>query len=104
MNANHAKDKKVSRKVVSIKEVVPNNDEIKLEEIFHYDLAKNSFGVASIDDLITKSSKLHQAAEFLNVDLHEDIQKRVTLLDACIKSKARKTHKVFSILSDYYKN
>ncbi len=95
-------DKKTSRKIVSIKEVVPKGDGVNLVKIFDYDQKTGSFGIVDIDDLITKSNKVHLAASILNVNLKQDLQKRISLLHECQSRNLKDLPEIINVLSKYY--
>jgi flagellar protein FlaI len=95
-------DKKAIRKIVGIKEVTPEQDSVSLHEIFRYDQKTSIYNIDTIDELVAKSTKIHDAAALLNVDAKKDLQKRIELLAKCKKESAFSTEQVFSIVSKYY--
>ncbi len=95
-------DKKTTRKIVSIKEVIPKSETTELIKIFEYDQKTNSFGIKDIDELITKSTKAHLAADILNVNLRQDLQKRISLLFECKSKNLKSIQEITSVFSKYY--
>ncbi|MEM3007651.1 MAG: type II/IV secretion system ATPase subunit [Candidatus Nitrosotenuis sp.] len=95
-------DKKIVRKVVSVKEVMPKTDEVELIDIFHYDPKSSGFGLQRVEELINKSKRIHMAASMLNVDLKQDLQKRICLLEQCKSNKIKLLPEVINVLSKYY--
>jgi flagellar protein FlaI len=97
-------DKKIVRKIVSVKEVMPKTESVSLHELFKYDQKTSSYNIDTIDQLIEKSTKVQDAANILNVEPKEDLQKRIDLLGECQKSSAHSVEQVFSVISKYYAN
>jgi flagellar protein FlaI len=94
-------EKKIIRKIVSIKEVMSAADSVLLHELFWYDQKTSNYNINSIDDLVTKSKKIHDAANTLNVEPREDLEKRMNLLAKC-QTSAHSAQDVFTIISKYY--
>jgi archaeal flagellar protein FlaI len=94
-------NKKTFRKIISIKEIIPKYDTIALESIFSYNQKTGSYDTNSIEDLLQKSKKIHDAASMLNVDAAYDLRKRIDILDDC-SGAAATTECVRSLVSKYY--
>ncbi|MCE2507667.1 MAG: type II/IV secretion system ATPase subunit [Nitrosopumilaceae archaeon] len=96
--------KQIVRRVASISEVIPRHEgRVELDEIFRYDIKKNSFGTETLQELIKKSQRLQQAADLLNIDnLQGDLKTRMYLIEQCLKNNAKKIDDVFAILGRYY--
>ncbi len=95
-------DKKLVRKIISVKEIVPKVDHVELVDVFHYDQMTAKYDVADIDELIKKSKRLHNASSILNVDLKQDLQKRVNLLNECKLKKIQNLSHMMRLFSKYY--
>jgi len=94
---------KMNRRMMSITEVVPTKDSVKLLEIFSYDEKNDKHLPESIDELISKSKKLQYANRLLGIeDRVKDLELRMSLLQECIDKKAHDIMDVFDILSKYY--
>jgi flagellar protein FlaI len=88
-------DKKIVRKIVNIKEVMPKAGSVFLHELFQYNKKTCGYNIGTIDQLIEKSKKIRDAANLLNVEPREDLQKRIDLLDECMRSSAHSVSQVF---------
>jgi flagellar protein FlaI len=95
-------DKKIIRKIMSIKEVIPKTKSISLHDLFKYDQKISCYNIETIDQLVEKSKRIQDAADILNVEPKEDLEKRIELLDECKKSSAHSIKHIFSIISKYY--
>jgi flagellar protein FlaI len=95
-------DKKTTRKIVSVDEVIPKSQTVELAKIFRYDQKTNGFGIADVDDLVAKSIKVHLATEILGVDPGQDLQKRASLLCECQSKNLRTTQEISAVISKYY--
>lgn len=95
-------DKKLVRKVVSVKEVIPKMEGVELNEIFRYDPKSSSFGPQRVEELIEKSKRVHMAANMLNIDLRQDLQQRICLLEQCKSNKIVSMPEVTRLLTKYY--
>ncbi|HXG73669.1 MAG TPA: type II/IV secretion system ATPase subunit [Candidatus Nitrosotenuis sp.] len=95
-------NKKLARKVVSIKEVTPKTDGVELNEIFRYDPKSPDFGLKEAEEIIDKSKRVHTAANMLNVDLPQDLQKRIFLLEQCKSNRIVSMPEVSKLVSKYY--
>jgi flagellar protein FlaI len=94
-------EKKITRQIIGLDEVVPQNDGIQLTKIFQYDIKSRKYNINSVDELIQKSKKIQHAADVLNVNLKEDLEKRISLLDECVKKNTNK-QQINLIISKYY--
>lgn len=95
-------DKKITRKIVDIKEVTPQLNSVALHDLFIFDQKTSSYNIVTVDQLIKKSIKVHDAANILNVEPKEDLEKRIDLLEECKRSHAHTINEIFSIISNYY--
>jgi flagellar protein FlaI len=95
---------KTARKIISIKEVVPRAGSVSLHEVFRYDQKTGAYNIESADQTVQLSRKIHDAADILNVDPREDLEKRMRLLLQCRESSALSADEVFSITSRYYQS
>ncbi|MEW6043436.1 MAG: type II/IV secretion system ATPase subunit [Thermoproteota archaeon] len=95
-------EKKTARRLVSLKEVVPKTEGVELNEIFRYDPKSASFGVQNIEELLKKSSRVHIAANILDVEPQQDLQKRICLLEQCKSDKIKTLPEVIRLFSKYY--
>ena len=94
---------KMTRRMMSITEIVPNKDNITLFEVFSYDKKNDRHYPESIEDLVKKSKKLEYANRILGIqDIQKDINHRISLLQECVDSKVHEVKDVFDILSKYY--
>ena len=95
---------KMTRRMMSITEIVPKKDSIELVEIFSYDEKNDKHIPESIDELVSKSKKLHYSRRLLGIeDIVQDIVLRISFLQQCLDKKAYDVMDVFDILSKYYK-
>ncbi len=93
----------MTRRMMSITEIVPKIDSVELLEVFSYDEKNNMHNPQSIDELIGKSKKVQYAARFLGIeDIAKDIQLRMNLLQKCIDQKAYDVMTVLDVLSQHY--
>ena len=94
----------VARRVTSLTEVARGAAAApELHELFSYDPAGESFLPSCIDDVISDSVKLNDATRFLGIDdIGEDINRRISLLDECVRNRAHSVRDVFGITSRYY--
>jgi flagellar protein FlaI len=95
-------DKKITRKIIGIDEVIPKAETVALTKVFEYDQKTNSFGISDIDDLIRKSVKVRLAATILNVNPKQDLQKRIALLNECISQNLKTLPEIMNVFSKYY--
>lgn len=95
-------EKKIIRKVIHLDEVVPQNDGIQLVKIFQHNIKSGKYNIDSVDELIQKSKRIQYAADVLNVDLKEDLEKRILLLDECVQKNAKNQNQINLIISKYY--
>lgn len=95
-------DKKITRKIVDVKEVIPQSNSVFLHDLFVLDQRSSSYNIVTVDQLIEKSRKIHDAANLLNVEPKEDLEKRMGLLGECKRSHAGSVNEIFSIISKYY--
>ena len=88
------------RKATGISEVTRD---AKLHELFWYDPTTESILPGSVDELVKNSINLKQAVRFLGItDIKADIQRRMELLDICMRQKAYSIQETFGIVSRYY--
>lgn len=95
-------DKKITRKIVCVTEVIPKTKSISLHDLFKYDQKTSCYNIETVDQLVEKSKRIQDAADILNVEPKGDLQKRIELLDECQKSSAHSIKHIFSIISKYY--
>jgi len=94
---------KISRRMMSITEIVPKKDSIELLEVFSYNEKEDKHYPETPDELIEKSKKLAYAERILGIeDLKKDIDLRISFLQKCLDEKAYDVKVVFDILSSYY--
>lgn len=72
--------RRIMRKVVSIKEVGAQNGRISLHEVFAFDQKTDRYNIETLDELLQRSVRVGDAAAFLNVDARDDLQKRIEFL------------------------
>ncbi|TBR21607.1 MAG: ATP-binding cassette domain-containing protein [Candidatus Nitrosotenuis sp.] len=96
--------KKITRKIVTLDEIVPRNNDVQLVNIFKYDIKSGKYNINSIDELIVKSKRIQHAADILNVDLKEDLEQRILLLNECIQKNTKSQNQIDLIISKYYGN
>ena len=93
----------ISRKATSLTEIIPSTDGPQLYELFRYDPQNESFEPYDIDDVIKNSRRLNYATRFLGIsDIAQDMQRRISLLEQCVKQKAYRIKDTFEIISKYY--
>lgn len=95
-------DKKTKRKIISVEEVVPGAEAVRLLRVFEYDKKTDGFGIADIDELAARSVKAHLAANVLGVNLRDDLQKRIALLHECQIRGLKDLPEIVDALSKYY--
>lgn len=94
---------KMTRRMMSITEIVPDNESIKLLEVFSYDEKNDRHIPESIAELVKKSKKLEYANRILGIeDVEKDINYRISLLQKCMDDKVHEVKDVFDVLSKYY--
>lgn len=94
--------KRTTRKVIRLDEVVPSDNGVKLVNVFHYDAKSGRYNIGSTDELIQKSERIRHAADILNVDLKEDLEKRISLLNECAQKNIKCQSQISLIVSKYY--
>jgi flagellar protein FlaI len=95
-------EKKITRKIINLDEVVQHNDGIQLVKVFQYDIKSGKYNIDSVDELIQKSKRIQHAADVLNVNLKEDLEKRITLIAECVQKNAKSQNQINLIISKYY--
>lgn len=96
------KNGKIARKATSITEIT-GDAEPQLYELFAYDPRNDTFAPGTIDELLGSSKRLDSAIRFLGItDIAQDIEKRIHLLQECLRCKAYDVRRVFDIISRYY--
>jgi flagellar protein FlaI len=95
-------NKKISRKIISIKEVISMTESVFLHELFRFDQNTESYNIDCVDELVEESKKIHDASNILNVEPKQDLQKRIDLLSECKRASECSSDQIFSIISKYY--
>ncbi|RMF32477.1 MAG: type II secretion system protein E, partial [Candidatus Nitrosothermus koennekii] len=95
---------RIVRRVTNISEVLPKEEKVEINEIFKYNIREDRFNIEEdeIDILVNKCKRAKQAAELLNVDLEEDLKRRMYFIDKCQKKQANTVDDVFDIIEEYY--
>ena len=95
-------DGKTMRRIKTLTEINPTDTGIETTDLFSFDRKNNDFGLNDIEELVKKSKRLGYVADLFGIDPVSDMEKRMTLLDACIEKKAYEVSDVFNILRQYY--
>lgn len=96
-------DGKIVRRIVSIKEIIPQDNSVSFNSVFVYEQKIGRYDIQTVEQLIQRSKKIFDAADILNVEPVQDLQKRVELLSRCEESELS-FEKVYSIISKYYQD
>lgn len=95
-------EKRTIRKIIRLDEVMPKNNGVELVTVFHYNAKSGKYNIGSVDELIQKSKRIQHAANLLNVNLKEDLEKRISLLNDCMQKNIKCQNQITSIVSKYY--
>ncbi|WP_179368132.1 type II/IV secretion system ATPase subunit [Candidatus Nitrosotenuis sp. DW1] len=95
-------EKKIIRQIISLDEITSQNNNIQLTKVFQYDIKSKKYNINSIDELIQKSKRIQHASDMLNVNLKEDLEKRILLLSECVQKNIKNQNQINLIISKYY--
>ena len=87
------------RRVMDISEIIPHKEGVSINPIFQYDVFSdrvNEFDMA-------KSYRYKEALRICGIDDYkDDLKRRMSLLDVCIKNNIRTPGGIFAVLGKYY--
>lgn len=95
-------DGKTARKIISVKEVIPQDNSVLLNGIFTYEQKTDTYDTETVGQILKNSKRIYEAANMLNVEPAQDLQRRLDLLKRC-KEYGTSFESAYSVISEYYK-